>query len=132
MRRPVLQIVSAIGVLLIAAILDLGPTASAAYISMAGDAASAGVGAGPTDDTPKPPTDPNLDREHPPIPLGHFQGGGMAPSGSGPSSGSAPVAGIPPRTELPADGLVVYFREPAALFDLTCYVDSILDPPRQA
>lgn len=130
MRRPVLQIVSAVGVLLFAAILDFGPTASAAYISMAGEVASAG--AGPTDDTPTP-TSPNFDRDRGPIPAGHLQGGGgMAPSGSGPSSGSAPVAGIPPRTELPADGLVVYFREPAARFDLTSYVDSILDPPRQA
>jgi len=26
----------------------------------------------------------------------------------------------------------VYFREPARLFDLSAFVDSILDPPRQA
>lgn len=128
-RRIVLQFVSAVGVLLIAAVLDFGPTASAAYISVAGDTASAG--SVPTDDTPQNPTDPNFDRT--PIPVGHLQGGGgMAPSGSGPSSGSAPAVGILPRTELPADGLVVYFREPAALFDLTAFIDSILDPPRQA
>jgi hypothetical protein len=126
-RRPVLQFVSAVGVLLIAAILDFGPTASAAYISMTGEVASAG--AGPTNDTPTP----NFDRDRGPIPAGHLQGGGgMAPSGSGPSSGSASAVGILPRAELPADGLVVYFREPAALFDLTAYVDFILDPPRQA
>lgn len=131
MRRTVLQFVSAVGVLLAAAALDLGPSAGAAYISMAGDSASAGLGAGPTDDTPTTPTDPNLDRQL--VPIGHLQGGGgMAPSGSGPTSGSAPAVGILPRTELPADGLVVYFREPAAVIQLSAFIDSILDPPRQA
>ena len=131
MRRVVFQCVSAFGVLLAAAVLDLGPSARAAYIPVSGICDSHGLGSGPADEPPTNPTDPNLDRE--PTPAGHLQGGGgMAPSGGNSSSSSTPVAGVLSRSELPADGLVVYFRAPTGSLQLSAFIDSILDPPRRA
>lgn len=133
MRRVAFQCVSAVGVLIAAAVLDLGPTARAAYIPVSDPASSVGLGSGPVDAPPAAPIDPNLDRDRVPVPAGHLQGGGgMAPSGGNSSSSSTPVAGVLSRAELPADGLVAYFREPAAAIQLSAFIDSILDPPRRA
>jgi hypothetical protein len=137
LRRCVIQFVSAVGVLVALAIFDLGPRAGAAFLTMAGKAAPAELGAtAPADGAPDaaPERQPGGDHDRLPAPAVHLQGGGSMtpPSGSGPSAGSPPVAGELPRTELPSGGLVLTYREPAAAFDLSAFIDSILDPPRPA
>lgn len=129
-RRFALQLGITIAVVIATAVMDLGPRASAAYVSMADISAGCGTGSS-TDSGNYSPDRPLLDRE-PPV-AAHLQGGsGMSAPSSSSSSGSVPVAGDLARTELPVDGLVVYFREPAAAIHLTAFIDSILDPPRQA
>jgi hypothetical protein len=116
-----------------AAVLDLGPAARAAYITVSDLASSTGPGSGPIDDDTNPPIGPHLDRDPGPAPAGHLPGGGgMAPSGGNSSPSSSPAAGVLTGPELPADGLVVYFREAAASLKLSIFIDSILDPPRRA
>jgi hypothetical protein len=133
-RRSGIQFVSAVGVVIALAVFDLGPRAGAAFWPAAGTASAAGYGTlGPTTDADSlPPPGPDNDRTGLPVAADLVPGGGglSAPSSSGPSSGTSPVAGDLPRTEPPAGGLVVYFREPAARFDLSAFIDSILDPPR--
>lgn len=133
-RRLALQFGTAIAVMIAAAVMDLGPRASAAYVSMAD--VSVGCGAiASSDCTPSTPPNLNSDRERDGLPAlaGYLQGnGGMSSSGSSSSSNTPPVVGNLSRTELPTDGLVVYFREPAASIHLTAFIDSLLDPPRQA
>jgi len=58
-------------------------------------------------------------------------GGASAPGSASGPGGSGPV-GILSQTELPAGGLVVYFREPSASLNLSAFIDTLLDPPRQA
>jgi hypothetical protein len=63
----------------------------------------------------------------------HLQGGGgMSAPSSGPSSGPAPVFAVLATAEPPTSGLVVSFREPPTSLQLSAFIDSILDPPRQA
>lgn len=133
MRRVVFQCLSAVGVLIAAAVLDLGPSAAAAYIPVSDAGPFSGLGSDPVDEPPAGPIDPNPDRDRGPTPAGYLQGGGgIAPSGGNASSSSSPAAGVPTRAELPADGLVVYFREPAASTHLSALIDPLLDPPRRA
>jgi hypothetical protein len=133
LRRPPLQLVSALGTLIALAIFDLGPRAAAAFQTMSAKPASVGLSAA-DDFNSQPNPDSDRERDGLPTPGVQLQGGGgtMTPSGSGPYSGSVPVAGDLSRTELPSDGLVVYYREPPASLDLSAFIDSILDPPRQA
>lgn len=130
-RRFALQLVAAVVAMTVSAVFDLGPRASAAYLSAAAGASAAsdlGMG-GPTDETPA-----KVAATPVPQPTAYLQQGcgGMTPPSSGPTSSPPPVAGHSAATELPVSGLVVYFREPAASFDLTAFIDPILDPPRQA
>jgi len=130
-RRFALQLVAAVVVLTASAVFDLGPRASAAYLpATAGNSAAADLGAsGPAEDTPAKVNPP---RDSRPDALLQQGCGGMTPPSSGPTSNPPPVAGHSAATELPVSGLVVYFREPAASFDLTAFIDPVLDPPRQA
>jgi hypothetical protein len=118
---------ASVAVLTALAVVDLGPRASAAYLSTV----DRSVGATTAPDTP--PTAPpqahrNHDGQHA---FGNQPTGAGTTGSSGGSSGpSSPAADIPPK-EPPTSNLVVYFREPALRFELTKYVDSLLDPPRQ-
>jgi len=131
-RRFALQLVAAVVVLTASAVFDLGPRASAAYLSAAAGSGTAATdlgASGPSDDTPAKVNPP---RDSRPDALLQQGCGGMTPPSSGPTSNPPPVAGHSAATELPVSGLVVYFREPAASFDLTAFIDPVLDPPRQA
>jgi hypothetical protein len=132
-RRVALQLVFVVGILLVAAILDVGPRATAAYRSMA-DVSGAGLDV-PTDQGTDLPSKRLLGQDQdglPPIGL-HLQGGGgMSAPNSGSASGSAPVFAALTVTELPTSGLVAYFREPPISIHLSAFIDSLLDPPRQA
>jgi hypothetical protein len=116
------------------AVVGFGPRASAAYVSMA-DATSPGGVCCTSSDSPATPVrtlDQSQNHDGSPQAAHLSGGGGMAPIGTGSSSGSPSVLGHLSSAELPVSGLVVYFREPAASFDLSRFIDSILDPPRQA
>jgi hypothetical protein len=116
------------------AVMGFGPRASAAYVSMADTTSPGGVCCASSDSPATPVRALNQDQNRDGSPqAAHLSGGGgMAPSGSGSSFSSPSVLGHLTSVELPASGLVVYFREPAASFDLSKFIDSILDPPRQA
>ena len=128
MNRFALQTVSAVGIVIAMAVLDFGPRANAAYLSIGVRQESAGC----STDATNPARESNLVKR-PPVPSAQLQGsGGMSSPVSGPSSGStAAVAYLPPVLP-PVDGLVVYFREPDAALRLSAFIDSLLDPPRQA
>jgi hypothetical protein len=134
-RRFALQSLATLVVLIASAIFDVGSRASAAYVAAGADLISDGfAGAAPSEDSQYEPQkfDTNRERDGLPPP-GHLQGGGsMAPPGSGPTSSSSPVVADLSIAEMPMSGLVIYFREPATRFDLPAFIDSILDPPRQA
>jgi hypothetical protein len=134
-NRVAVRLASAIGVLIALAVFDFGPRAGAAYQSMTVKPAAAGLDASAADpgDANPPPT-AGRDRGPLPVPGLHHtgDGGGMVPSGSGSSSGSSPVAGYPSRTELPASGLVVYYREPATPLAPSAFNEAVHGPPRRA
>jgi hypothetical protein len=115
------------------AVMGFGPRASAAYVSMADTTSPGGVCCTSSDSPATPARTLDQNHKHDEFLLAHLSGGGgMAPTGTGSSSGSPSVVGHLSSVELPVSGLVVYFREPAASFDLSRFIDSILDPPRQA
>jgi hypothetical protein len=121
-----------VGVLTALAVLDLGPRASAAYLSMASKP-SAGLGAEAAADVPDSPPEPKAEpvrHERFGLVTGHVPGGGATSSNSVSSGPTSPAADLPPR-EPPAGGLTVYFRQSEVLLDLSAFVDSILDPPRR-
>jgi hypothetical protein len=135
-RRFLILALTSVGVLIASAILDMGSRASAAYLSTASrSVGAAGTGAGTgagtaTDETPGNPA--NYKRGDLPALANQPAGAGTTSSGTsgGPSGPNSPAAELPPK-EPPPGNLVVYFREPAVRLELTKYIDSILDPPRQ-
>lgn len=126
------QFVSALGVMAALAAFDLGPRAAAAYQSVA---------------VPAPASD-DLDASAPALPqdlapkgqkrVTHVDalylpgGGGMSSSSTTTSPDGPSGAGCLSPSDPPAGGLVVYYREPAGVLDLSAFVSSILDPPRVA
>lgn len=133
-RRFAHQLGIAIAVVIATAVMDLGPRASAAYISMADVTEGGGTCTSADHQTDE---QRNLTPDREPdgkIPVdAHLQGGsGMSAPSSSSSSGSVPVVGALTPIDLPPGGLVVFFREPAASIHLSAFIDSILDPPRQA
>lgn len=128
MRRFLTQALASVAVLTALAVLDLGPRASAAYLSTADR--SVGASSRP-DAAPSDPVRAQRDRDGHPVDINLCTGtGGVAPETSGPSGGGAPVAVLLPR-ELPSGNRVTYYREPASHFKIRDYTDFILDPPRQ-
>jgi hypothetical protein len=117
------------GVLIALAIFDLGPRASAAYLTVA-DSSSLWdeLPADAADDSDRSPDhNPRIE----PGALPHQQPGGSTTSSptSGPG-GDNPNAGLPPLAETPSPGLVAYLREQSRSLDPSHFVASILDPPR--
>jgi len=137
-RRATTQFVAALGLLIGAAVLDLGPRAAADYVAMpAMTEASGGCSLGDASerDSGTPPNyEPERVRTVWPAQPGLLpDGGGMSPTSSGGSpGGSSPAVAVLSPTEPIRNGLVAYFREPAAAFDLSAFIDPILDPPRRA
>jgi hypothetical protein len=129
-----LQCLAAFGVLVAPAILDAGSRACAAYVAAGMDVTSVGLTSTDLNDGPAP-VSPKLEkyRDGLPTPAGHLQrGGGMAPPGSSSTSGTSPVVADLSNSQLQTSGAVAYYREPPSSIDLSTYIDSILDPPRQA
>jgi hypothetical protein len=134
-RRFLTRALASVGVLTALAVLDIGPRASAAYLSTASRSVGAGVAASTTvpNDTTESPADPaHAHREFNRTPLlAHLPTDGGTTSTSGSSSApTAPAAALPPK-DPPADNLAVYFREPAERLELRDHVEFLLDPPRQ-
>lgn len=132
MRRFLIRALVAVGVLAAIAVLDLTPRAAAGYLTVAAPAASASLGA---DDDPAD--------SHNPSPVAHRltpkfglpvaspqQSGGMSSTSTGSSGADGPTSGTVSQVEPPIDGMTVYYREPDISFDLSRFIDSILDPPR--
>jgi len=113
------------------AVVGSGPRAAAAYLPSAGTGSWDRVGL-ESGDQPSVSPDrvaPDSDRDGLPSQTSQHTGGGMTPPGST-TGGDHPPAGYLPCAGLSPDGLVVYFREPVAVLDLSTFVDSLLDPPR--
>lgn len=130
MPRFAIQSVLALGVVIASAIFDFGSRAEAAFLKATPSAAS--MAASTTPDEAPNPFDPNELDKAPPPPLDLQEGGGMSSPSTGGNSGSASAPGLLARFDPPTDGLVVYFREPAASLRFSSFIDSILDPPRAA
>jgi hypothetical protein len=135
-RRFLLQALVSMGVLVALAILDLGPRATAAYLSMASKQAGAGLDTGMSADDgsaslPKIDSDraPNL---RVPTPQGDLvRGMSTVPSPSNPSGSPQIAADLAPTTP-PTSGLVAYFRDSPDFLPLSAFLDALLDPPRVA
>jgi hypothetical protein len=129
-----LQCLAAFGVLVAPAILDVGSRACAAYVAAGTDVASVGMSSADVNDGPAPvPPQLEKNRDGLPNPAGHLQrGGGMAPPSSNSSSGNSPVVADLSDSQLPTCSAAAYYREPPTSIDLSAFIDSILDPPRQA
>ena len=134
-RRSVAQFASALGVLVALAAFDLGPRACAAYQSVAVNTAAADDLGMSANDVPTLPRDltPKNQKRVTQVDALYLPGsGGMTSPTSSSSPDGPPGAGCLPPSDPPADGLVVYFREPAGKLDLSAFVSTILDPPRVA
>lgn len=132
--RFLLNALASVGVLAALTVLDLGPRATAAYLSMASKQASAelDVGASADDDSDSlEKSDPervyNLQLLNTPAHLA--RGASMVPPPSNPSGSPLVVAALAPARP-PTSSLVVYFREPPNSLPFSAFVDSLLDPPR--
>jgi hypothetical protein len=127
-RRFLTRALASVAVLTALAVLDLGPRASAAYLSAADR--SAGSCSLPDAPPTAPADSPNARQRDGQHAFANQPAGTGTTNTTGGSSGpNAPAAELPPK-EPPAGQLVVYLREPAVHLELSKYVDSILDPPR--
>jgi len=118
-----------VGVLIASAILDTGSRASAAYLSTASRSVGSGAGTR-TDEAPADPSRDNRERDERHLVTNQPASAGTSSSSNAPSNPTSQCADLPPK-EPPPGNLVAYFREPAVRLELTKYIDSILDPPRQ-
>lgn len=129
MQRFAVQAVLAVGVVIASSVFDFGSRAEAAYLTTTASSSSSARVC--HNDTPAPVDPLELSRIQP-FALDLQGGGGMTSPGSGGGAGSAHAVGLVSRVEPTTDGLVAYFREPAATLHFSTFIDSILDPPRPA
>ncbi len=129
MSRFTLQMLASLGVVTALAVFDLGPCASAAYISTVSQSATAStlVTSVPVD-SPDNRRYLHIDKVH--LALFHLEGGGMSSSGSTTSGGESQTVGllIPP---VPSNGASSeYLRERSNRLPPCYLIDTLLDPPR--
>jgi len=134
LRRFLLQALASVGVLTALAVLDLGPRASAGYLSMASTQAGAEFDVGASAETGSDSllkVDPErVYHVQEPNPQGDLaRGASTVPSPSNPSLLLLVAADLSPAKPLPSC-VVVYFREPSDSLQLSAFIDSLLDPPR--
>ncbi len=133
MRRFLLQALASMGVLTALAVLDLGPRATAAYLSLASRQAGAGFEGGMCEDDGSDSL-PKNDREvlyHHACPNPEINlGGGIGTVPSQPTSSSHLVAADLVPVKPPTACLVIFLREPPGSLHLCAIIDSLIDPPR--
>jgi hypothetical protein len=130
-RRVAVQFVAALGLMIASAIFNLGPCANAAYLTTADSMRSASSAA--SANTRDQSRDLQESHKRRPIMIEDLQSsGGCSSPSSGSASGSSPANGLLSPLDLPTSCLVVYYREASIRLDFSWFIDSLLDPPRDA
>jgi hypothetical protein len=134
-RRFLLRALASVGSLAALAALDLGPRATAAYLSMESKQSDAGFDIGASAEEDGSDSLPKIDPEwvynvQLPNPQGDLaRGASLVPLPSKPSGSPLVAADLAPLKPLPSC-IVVYFRAPPGSLQLSPFIDPFLDPPR--